>query len=100
MIQTPFRRNSPIELLLPRKWWLRRVEFKVDNLPTKIAIILLTVLSIVLIFSVLMLALNNIYLHNTNASKALKISELKRSAVYDSHVNKKAFSLLDKAGCL
>ena len=95
-----FKRNSPIELLLPRKWWLRKVEFRVDNLPIKIAIILLTVLSLVLSFSVLMLALNNIYLRNIDESKALKISALKRSAVYENHVNKKAFDLLDKAGCL
>lgn len=96
-------RNSPIEVVRARwytKWWLKRIEFNVDNLPTKIAIILLTVLSIILSFSVLMLALNNIYLHNTNESKALKISALKRSAVYDNHVNQKAFNLLDRAGCL
>ena len=94
------RVNSPVELLPNRKWWLRQVKFNVDNLPTKIAIILLTVLSIVLSFSVLMLALNNIYLRNIDESKALKISALKRSAVYDSHVNEKALILLDKAGCL
>ena len=95
-----FRFNSPIEHLPNRKWWLRQVKFNVDNLPTKVAIMMLTVLSIVLGFSVLMLALNNFYLRNIDKSKALKISALKRSAVYDSHVNKKAFSLLDKAGCL
>ena len=95
-----FRRNSPIELLPPRKWWLRKVEFRVDNLPIKIAIILLTVLSLVLSFSVLMLALNNTYLRNIDESKALKISALKRSVVRDTYVNNKAFSLLDKAGCL
>ncbi len=95
-----FRRNSPIEMLPPRKWWLSRIEFNVDNLPTKIAIILLTGLSVVLSFSVLMLAFNNIYLRNIDESKAFKIRALKRDAVGESYVNKKAFSLLDKAGCL
>ena len=92
--------NLPIEFLPNRKWWLRQVRFKVDNLPIKIAIILLTGLSIVLSFSVLMLALNNIYLRNINYSKTLRITAVKRDSIRESYVNKKAFSLLDKAGCL
>jgi len=68
--------------------------------PERFAIILLSVISITLVFVVFMLSLENYYLRNIDEHKALRISQLKRDQVYTGHVMMNIVQVLHRAGGL
>jgi len=68
--------------------------------PEKLAIILLTVISLVLCFVVFMLNLEIKQLREIDYRKSLKISQLEQDAVYTQRVTKNVVQLLNRAGGL
>lgn len=68
--------------------------------PYKIAIILLTVLSLTLCFVVLMLNLEISYLRNIDYHKAMTISQMKEDRAYTLRVTQNLVQLINRKGGL